>query len=137
MAVFRVIPPGDIALGVPDPVTGKRRVLLVTAAPYVRQKLATRFKFVEGEWFNDRRQGIPYETEIFVVNPNVDRIRTIFKQVIMSIQEVANLTFLEVLFARGTRTMSVAFDAQLVDGGVLSVRQPDPPFIITLPRVTA
>lgn len=135
MAVFKVIPPGDLVLSAPDPSrNNKRRIMLVTGPAYVRQKIQTRLKFLEGEWFNDLRQGIPYTTEIFVQNPNLDRIRSIIRQAILSVQEVASLTSLTLLFAKNTRAISVAFEAQLVTGGVLSIRQPDPPFIITLPR---
>ncbi len=133
-AIYRVIPIGDLELTDPDPITGKRRVKMVTGAQYARQKIAARLRFFEREWFVDQRQGVPYYTEVYVMNPNLDRIRTMYKKIILSVQEVVSVDKIKLTFDPKARALAVEFDASLVEGGVLAVRQPDPPFIITLPR---
>ena len=134
MTVYRVIPVGDLDLSPKDPVTGRRSPMLLTGAAYVRQVIAVKFKFIQGEWFIDQRQGVPYAIEVFVANPNLDRIRTLLRKILLSTQEVSSVTKLLLTFTPGTRKLAVDFDVQLVAGGVISVRQPDPPFIITLPK---
>ncbi len=134
MTIYRIIPPGDIDLGPPDLITAKRSPILISGAQYARQKIMVRLKFFEKEWFIDQRQGVPYYSEVYRVNPNLDRIRTIYRKVILSVQEVETVDKLTLAFDRKLRTLGIEFDASLVAGGVLSVRQPDPPFIITLPR---
>lgn len=134
MTVFRVIPMGDLVLGDPDPITNLCKVVMIEGPEYVRQTIQTKLKFVAGEWFRDLREGVPYDQDVFIANPDLDRIRTIFRQAILSVQEVQNITKLTMVFDRVRRTLAIEFDVQLVAGGVLSVRQPDPPFIISLPK---
>lgn len=117
-----------------QPAMSKRRVALISGPAYVRQKIQTRLKFFEKEWFIDMRLGVPYYTEVYVQNPNLDRISTLFKKVILSIQEVSSIEKLLLTFDSKSRSLAVEFDCSLVSGGVLTVRQPDPPFIITIPR---
>lgn len=127
MAIYRVIPAGDIDLG-PD-----RRGVLLRGPEFVRTKLSQRLRFFLGEWFIDRRQGVPYFQDVFVKNPDLDVVRAIFRQVMVSIQEVSSIPMLDLTYDSGARRLAVSFDAHLVAGGVLQVRQPDPPFIIQLP----
>lgn len=134
MAIYRIIPPGDIKLTPKDPTTGKRRVSMVSGVQYVRQKISTRLRFFLGEWFLDQREGIPYYRDVFIKNPDLAIIRSVFRQVINSIQEVSEIRTLTVAYNRTTRTLGVEFDVRLVDGGVLVVRQPDAPFIINVQR---
>lgn len=134
MPVFRVIPAGDIAMTY-DPTTGKRQLRLVGGVRYVRQKIASRLKFFLGEWFLDQRQGVPYYRDVFVQNPDLDLIRSVFRAVIVSVQEVTDVLNLEVAYSQSTRELAVSFEARLVAGGVLLVRQPDEPFIIRVQRV--
>ncbi len=137
MAIFVIIPPGDIKLTPKDPITGKRSVAIVTGVGYVRQKISTRLRFFLGEWFLDQREGVPYYRDVFVKNPDLAVIRSVFRQVIQSVQEVREIRTLTVAYNRADRTLGVSFDVRLVGGGVLVVRQPDAPFIISVERRTS
>jgi hypothetical protein len=134
MAVWRLIPVGDLLLSDPDPVTGKRAPVMLTGAEYVRQTISTRLKFFQGEWFNDMREGVPYYVDLFIPNPDPNRLSSMFRKILLSVQEVASVKRLTVKLDLRSRVAALEFDVQLVAGGVLKVRQPDPPFIVTLPR---
>lgn len=133
MTVFLVIPPGDIELS--EPVNGKRSVMLVSGPEYVKQKIASRLRFFLGEWFLDQRLGVPYFRDVLGQNPQIEVIRSILRQVILSVQEVTTISQLDLTHDKDERTLAVAFDCALVGGGVLEVRQPDPLFILQVQRV--
>lgn len=133
MTVFLVIPPGDIELS--EPVNGKRSVMLVSGPEYVKQKIASRLRFFLGEWFLDQRLGVPYFRDVLGQNPQIEVIRSILRQVILSVQEVTTISQLDLTHDKDERTLAVAFDCALVEGGVLEVRQPDPLFILQVQRV--
>lgn len=133
MTVWRVIPTGDVELG-PKKANGKRSIVLVSGPRYVRQKIAARLNFFLDEWFLDRRLGVPYYRDVFLQNPDLDITRSVFRSVILSVQEVAAVDKLTLAYAPKERTLAVEFDAPLVSGGILQVRQPDAPFIIRVQR---
>lgn len=135
MTIYRYIPLGDV-----DLVTGSdglARVVMVQGVDYVRQKISTRLKFFLGEWFLDLRQGVPYYRDVFVKNPNLTIVRAIFRDVILSVQEVLTVDTITLDYNSKLRLLAVQFTATLVDGGVLVVKQPDPPFIIAVTRPAA
>lgn len=134
MAVYRIIPPGDVLLGPKDPTTGKRRIVMYSGVDYVRQKIAVRLKFFLGEWFRDTRQGVPWFRDVLVQNPDLNVIRSVYRAVILSVQEVSSVDRIDLVWTKPLREVAVEFDATLVAGGVLLVRQPDPPFIIQVQR---
>jgi len=130
MPLYRVIPNGDLDLVTGD--NGLKQIVVLTGAPFVRQKIATRLRFFLGEWFLNLREGIPYYRIVLVANPDMGLIRTLFSRVILSVQEVAVISKLVLSFDEHARTLAVEFDAQLVAGGVLLIRQPDPAFLVQL-----
>jgi len=132
MSLFRVIPQGDLDL-VLNPETGKRELLIITGAAYVRQKIATRFKFFLGEWFLDQREGVPYFREIFVKNPDIDIVRAIFRRVLTSVVEVSTITRFDLAYDPVTRTLSFDFAVTLRTGEELVVTPSDRLFIIDVP----
>jgi hypothetical protein len=134
MTVYRIIPAGDIELSARSPITGKRRVVMNTGPRYVRQKIASRLRFFLGEWFLDTRLGVPYYRDVLIANADLSIVRSIFREVILSVPEVASLDKLTLAFDTEARALAIEFDASLVAGGVLLVRQPDRPFIIHLQR---
>lgn len=125
MPIIHIIPIGDIELDeTGDPVW--------TDGPtYIRQRLSVRFKFWLGEYFLDLRQGIPYRREVFVKNPNIDRIREIFRQVIVTTPGVLRLNTFELNYDPSARRMTFKFHAS-VEGGEVRVNHDDQDFIISL-----
>lgn len=127
MTLYRIIPAGDLDLG------PNLQGVLLRGSAYVRQKISQRLKFIQGEWFADQRLGVPYYEDIFAKNPNLDIVRTILLNALLSVQEVGSVDWLTFSLTNETRQLAISFQANLVSGGVLLVRQPDPPFIITVP----
>lgn len=124
MALYRVIPAGDVAL-----TNGAARV--VGRSAYVRQKLAARFKFFLGEWFLDRREGVPYYRDVLVHNPDLLLIRSIFRRVALSVQGIVELQRFELVYDAAKRNLAFDIVAILDDGETLVVQTTDEAFIIT------
>ena len=133
MTYALIIPAGDLRLD-PTP-EGKSVLVLYKGSDFVRQKIIARFQFFLGEWFLDTRLGIPYYRDMVGTDPDFAVIRSIFRKVLQSIPEIATIDKLTVSLDVD-RNLSVEFDANLVAGGVLEIRQPDLPFIIRLTRTT-
>lgn len=134
MTIFRIIPANDIAFTTSPLDATKKTPYFVRGPEYVKRKIAARLKFFLGEWFLDQRLGVPWIRDAFTQNPDLDIIRSIFRTVILGVQEVATLDKLNLTFDRASRSLAVEFNATLVAGGELLVRQPDPPFIIEVQR---
>lgn len=127
MAVLRIIPAGDLAI-----VNGDLFVLgktPETRVQYIRQKIAARFKFFLAEWFLDEREGVPYYREVFVKNPNIPLIRSLFLKVLRETPGVLSVPTFSVRFDPAARTLTFDFQA-IVDGGELVVSPEDDDFII-------
>lgn len=77
----------------------------------IRQQVMLRLGFFKGEWFIDEDLGIPWYEEILVKNPNLIRIREIFREAILSVTGIKELTFLDLLFDPPARTLTVTFRA--------------------------
>jgi hypothetical protein len=140
LPVYRVIPTGDLAL-TRDPdkrATGLAALgaggslVVIEGVAQVRQRLATRFKFFQGEWFLDTREGIPYYRDVLVAQPDLPLIRSMFRRAILDTPGVLSLPRLTLSFDRPTRTLSVAFQA-VVNGGVVEVLPGDKDFLVDLP----
>lgn len=109
-----------------EPFLGKQNVGL---AESVAQRLRVRFQWVKGEWFLDKRQGIPYLEEVFLKAPNLQLIRSLFSGVLRSTEGVADIDSLELTTNRHTRELLLSFTVRLNDGTVL--RSTDyPPFLV-------
>ena len=108
MAVFRMIPAGDLAIV-------DHQLVLVSGVALVRQKLCSRFRFFLGEWFLDRRLGLPFYRDVFVKNPNIPLIRSLFRRVAIETPGVLSLRRFDVTFDFETRELSLHFEA-ICDG---------------------
>lgn len=93
-------------------------MLVVTRADYVLQKIKIRFRFFLGEWFLDRRLGVDYFRSVFVKNPDLDRVRSLFRRVLMSTPGIVAVSRLALTLDAGARALSFAFTAFLTDGEI-------------------
>ena len=126
--IVRRIPAGDLELDA----TG-HFVWLQPGPELVRQKLAQRLKFFLGEWFLDRRLGVPYFKHVFIRNPDLDVIRAMFRKVILGTRGVLGIVgdAITLDFDRVNRTLAVSF-ACTCEGGTVTVNPGDTDFIISL-----
>jgi hypothetical protein len=125
MVAYRKIPAGDLALENGD-------LVVISGAEYVRQKLAVRFRFFLGEWFLDRREGVPYYRDVFVKSPNLAVIRSLFRAVAMSVPGVASLPRFEIDFHPQERHLLFDFIAKTSFGDAIVVTPADTLFILTV-----
>jgi len=96
---------------------------------YVTQKLRQRFRFFLGEWFIDQRLGIPYFEKVFISNPDVPLLATLFRKVVLGTVGVSGFKVPLVLkFDRASRTLFVTFSARLADESVVVFNQE--PFVL-------
>jgi hypothetical protein len=82
----------------------------------VMQDIRIRTLFVWGEWFLDRTQGVPYFQHILVAHPDLNRIRAIFRKVILGTPGMGTLDTFTVDFDRPNRVLNVAFAGRTADG---------------------
>lgn len=101
---------------------------IVTGDDAILQQLRVRFRFFLGEWFLDLRQGIPYFSEVLVKDPNIARLRDIFRQTILTTPRIESLESLSLDLDVGTRKLTVDFVAIKDDGTILASQEV---FIIT------
>jgi hypothetical protein len=85
----------------------------IHGADAVAQHLRIRLRFYLGEWFLDTRVGIPFYTQIFVKNPNLAAINTVFRRAIVSTPGVEILERLDLALDSATRQLTLEFTAKL------------------------
>lgn len=104
------------------------RVSLVEGDAAIAQHLRVRLRFFLEEWFLDQRLGIPYFREMFVKNPSLDVVESIFRQAIGRTPGVSSIPTLELDLNPAARRLAVTFRALLDTGTTLTFE----PFIIEI-----
>lgn len=121
----------DLALDSSGDLDLSARALRLTApgAESVGQKLRVRLGLTRGDWFLDRRVGVPYYTDVMGKQP-AGAAEALLRRVIATCPGVAAL--LSFAFARGAdRRATVTFSARATTGEVVTVED----FIVS-PRAT-
>ena len=84
----------------------------------VQQRVKTRLLFFAGEWYKDTSQGVTYYDEVLIKNPNVPRIETVLKVVILETDEIDELIEFQSDFDNATRKYTVSFTAKTPFGNI-------------------
>jgi len=124
--LIRTIPAGDLAI---ETTAAGRHFVIARGLRYIRQKLSIEFKFFLGEWFLDRREGVPYYRDVFVWDPKLDVIRSLFRRLVLRTPGVLAIPVFQVQYAPATRTLTFNFQA-LCTEGVITVTPQDDDFIL-------
>lgn len=82
----------------------------------VEQALRIELKTLQGEWFLDEQVGIPYFTEILGQKPHKLTLLGIFREAILKVKGVAELTQIDVKYDAHCRAVTVDFEVKLTDG---------------------
>jgi hypothetical protein len=99
---------------------------------YVKQKILQRLRFFLGEWFLDRRQGVPYFEKVFVENPDISFLTSLYRRIILDTRGVGGIESLALSFDRQTRALLVSFTVRLADS-TETITVTKEPFILQAP----
>jgi len=114
MSTLKLDSDGDLA------VEANALVILSDTVAEAAQRLKTKFRFFLGEWSLDPRVGFPLLQKVLVKNPNIPELRALFRETIIRDEAVDTLERLTLDFDGATRTLSMGFEATLVDGSTLT-----------------
>lgn len=84
----------------------------------VAQAIKIRLLTVRGEWFLDNELGVPYFEEIFVKAPDLDRVRSIYRQTILDTPGVLDVRTITLSYTASTRELSVSFNCDSDQGEI-------------------
>lgn len=85
----------------------------------IQQAIGLALMLFKGEWFLDEALGVPYYESILVKAPNLNAIREIFRQKLISVSGVLAIVQLDLSFDRSSRTLSLTWKVT-TDTGELS-----------------
>jgi hypothetical protein len=89
---------------------------LVEGIDQVRQKLECRLQFFFGEWFLDNTQGIKLYETVYVKNPNLSIIASLFKSTILDTRDVNSIIEYNQTYDPKTRKLSIDFKVDTIYG---------------------
>lgn len=87
---------------------------------YTAQRLDENLSFFLGEWFLDRRLGIPYFERVIGQKPDLALLDTLFRRAIKATPGVGNLDNLQTSFDGRSRTAAVRFTVRTKDGELIT-----------------
>lgn len=96
-------------------------VLTQSLTEQVEQALGIQLKTLQGEWFLDQRVGIPYFTEILGQKPHKLTLLGIFREAILKVDGVAELTQIDAEYDVRTRAVTLDFEVKLTDSSKVNM----------------
>lgn len=111
MADFKMTTLGDLDLSTGD-------IQLVTGRDEIAQHLRIRLKFFIGEWFLDKRLGIPYIQKVFRKNPNSNVVRDLISRTALGTPGVEEIQSLDFVLDGANRKLTVDLRAKIVGDDV-------------------
>ena len=106
-------------------------VIFLAGRDAVTQRLNSRFLLFKSEWFLDKRKGVPYYEKVFVKNPNLRLLRSLFRDIILRTPGVRRVLKFTGTLDTVAREYSINFEAEMSDGSIFR-SQPEE-FIIKFP----
>jgi len=103
---------GDIYL---NPATGD-----IEITDSVEQAIRIRLLWFYKEWRLGPAKGIPYYEEVLVKNPNKLRIKQLFREEILSVDEVDSVERLQATIDEATRILTVQYRVKVKEGAEIS-----------------
>lgn len=86
-------------------------LVVIDSAERVAQQIKVQLLTWLGEWFLDTTHGVPYLDYILVKNPNLELIRQTFRDQILLVDDVEDVTDIEVSYNARTREVTVEYTA--------------------------
>lgn len=91
---------------------------LIEGEAAIEQNVRIRLRFLEGSWFLDLAQGIPYVDTILIKNPDLLLVESIFREAILSTTGIQSVNTMD-LSLDLTRKLTVSFTATMDTGQAL------------------
>jgi hypothetical protein len=92
------------------------RLNLATDTAYVEQHVRLRCRFFFGEWFLNESLGIPYYRNILIKSPDLDLIRSLFRNVVRTTPDISAVNSVDVILDSSNRTLSITIAATMETG---------------------
>ena len=99
----------DIATG--DLLLKDGDLMIIDNAERVAQQILITLRFWFGEWFLNTGQGVPYLEYILIKNPNINHVRQILTEAILSVEGVQSIDSMELDFDERNRRLYVEYAA--------------------------
>ena len=114
----------DLALNVDswDLVFHNNDLMIIDNAERIGQQIKITLQYWYEEWFLDTTKGIPYLQHICIKNPNLQHIRQIFRNAILSVPGVDSVTELTLNVNAKERILAVTYTAN-TSAGLLTRRE--------------
>ena len=93
-------------------------LVLIEGVDATAQHLKISLRFFQGEWFLDLRIGFPYFEEVLRKSPNLNVVRSLFRDAILETEKVVSVSDLTLDYDGTTRGLAVSFRAQTTEGPV-------------------
>lgn len=108
----------DIAMNVAsgDILIKNTDILLVDNAERIAQQILITLRFWFGEWFLDVTQGVPYLEHVLVKTPNLNHVRQIIIEQILSVAGVESVQSIELDFDRLNRRLYITYTVSTLFG---------------------
>lgn len=81
----------------------------IVLADSVRQAIRIRLLWFAGEWRFNEAFGIPYYTEVYIKNPNLEKIKLILTREIRKVEEVQDVRNMNIALDNSNRVANVTF----------------------------
>lgn len=93
----------------------------VTGREAIAQHVLIRLRFFLGEWFLDRREGVPYWEQILVRNPDIAAVQEAFRQTVARTPGIASVRTLVLALDGPSRTLTISrLDAVTTEGEAIT-----------------
>lgn len=107
-----------------DDITGDLSVVngqlvLIDGKLAIEQAVRSTLRFFSGEWFLDPARGVPYFENVLISNPTTNVLINTFREAILGVPGVVEITSLGLKWTKETRILEVAWQA-LTDEGLIS-----------------
>lgn len=81
----------------------------IVLADSVRQAIRIRLLWFAGEWRFNTGYGIPYYDEVYIKNPNLEKIKLILSREIHNVDEVVDVQNMDIVMDKQNRVANVTF----------------------------
>lgn len=92
------------------------KLVLVSGANLVAQRIKITLLTFLGEWFVDTTIGIPYLEQVLVKPADKTKLENIFRKKILSVEGVKKVMSIDTLIDRAERSLSIEFTVETGEG---------------------